>query len=379
MAFEEVGPTVMACKAPQGAASALPSGRCQRGSINGEVEAMWPVFVIVALALIVRAAAADLDAGVRAYQTGDHVTALREFREAAEQGNALAQSNLGVIYGLGLGVPEDAVESAKWHRLAAEQGHAPSQTTLGMMYLSGLGVPKDEIHAVRWIRLAASQGEAEAQYYLGRMYSSGQGVLPDVVEAAKWYRLAADQGHPSAQFLLGLMYSAGQGVLEDPAEAVKWWRRAAAQGVPKAQLSLGMMYAQGHGVPRNLVEAYVWTNLAAAQGVDEANKFLEVLERRLSQAALHQARKRSRDLMGNLQKRRQGESAALSTEAAPSRGSTLIRDIQSALTSKGYNPGQIDGQMGRNTRAAIQAFQRAKGLPQTGQPSAELLMLIKAH
>jgi len=52
-------------------------------------------------------------------------------RMAAEQGYAVAQYNLGVMYANGEGVPKDVQKAAKWHRKAAEQGHADAQTHMG--------------------------------------------------------------------------------------------------------------------------------------------------------------------------------------------------------------------------------------------------------
>ena len=40
-----------------------------------------------------------------------------------------------------------------------------------------------------------------------------------------------------------------------------------------------------------------------------------------------------------------------------------ITEIQRALKSAGYNPGPIDGSIGTDTMSAVNAFQRAKGLP----------------
>ena len=40
----------------------------------------------------------DFQDGVVAYQRGDYATALKEFRASAEQGNGLAQYNLGQMY-----------------------------------------------------------------------------------------------------------------------------------------------------------------------------------------------------------------------------------------------------------------------------------------
>ena len=60
-------------------------------------------------------------------------------------------------------------------RTAAEQGNASAQFELGLMYANGVGVPQDDAEAVKWYRLAAEQGYASAQLELGRMYANGAG------------------------------------------------------------------------------------------------------------------------------------------------------------------------------------------------------------
>jgi peptidoglycan hydrolase-like protein with peptidoglycan-binding domain len=47
--------------------------------------------------------------------------------------------------------------------------------------------------------------------------------------------------------------------------------------------------------------------------------------------------------------------------------------LQRGLTRAGFDAGEADGVLGRRTRAAIAAFQRANGLPVTGTPSRALL------
>ncbi len=59
-------------------------------------------------------------------QEGDQ-DALRNLINTAEQGHAEAQSNLGVMYTNGQGVPQDDTEAVKWYRKAADQGHARAQ------------------------------------------------------------------------------------------------------------------------------------------------------------------------------------------------------------------------------------------------------------
>ena len=55
---------------------------------------------------------------------------LEALRALAEQGDAIAQNDLGVVYAAGLGVPQDDVEAVRWFRLAAEQGNVDAQSIL---------------------------------------------------------------------------------------------------------------------------------------------------------------------------------------------------------------------------------------------------------
>ena len=100
---------------------------------------------------------AGFDEGVAAYERGDYVSALREFRPLAEKGGASAQYNLGLMYDKGKGVPQGYAEAVKWYRQAAEQGHATAQYNLGVMYSKGEGVPQDYAQAHMWWNLAASK------------------------------------------------------------------------------------------------------------------------------------------------------------------------------------------------------------------------------
>ncbi|MBU4231042.1 MAG: sel1 repeat family protein [Proteobacteria bacterium] len=130
---------------------------------------------------------------------------------AANQGDAEAQNNLGVMYAKGQGVPQDYTEAARWYRKAADQGHAVPQFNLGGLYEKGHGVTQDYVEAARWLRKAADQGYAAAQNNLGFLYDKGQGVPQDYAEAAKWYRKAADQGDAAAKRNLDVLNRRGQG------------------------------------------------------------------------------------------------------------------------------------------------------------------------
>ena len=94
----------------------------------------------------------------------------------------------------------DEREAARNYKLAADRGDAAAQSYLGFCYAEGRGVLQDDREAARYYKLAADQGSKEAQYDLGRSYMTGRGGLPrDDREAARYFKLSADQGIAQAQ------------------------------------------------------------------------------------------------------------------------------------------------------------------------------------
>jgi TPR repeat protein len=67
--------------------------------------------------------AASMKKGNAAYHNKDYATARMEWQPLANEGNAAAQNNMGVLYGYGKGVAQDYAQAAKWYRLAALNGH----------------------------------------------------------------------------------------------------------------------------------------------------------------------------------------------------------------------------------------------------------------
>jgi len=231
---------------------------------------MRKIIISFSLFLMVLSLSVPAFAGVKegsdAIRKSDYQTAYREFKDAAVQGDAGAQFNLGLMYEKGMGIAKDEAEAVKWYRKAAEQGYTGAQNNLGYMYEEGRGVAKDEAEAVKWYRKAAEQGNAGAQVNLGLSYLNGMGVAKDDVEAVKWYRKAAEQGIPGAQYNMGRAYLEGRGVAKDEAEGVKWFRKVAEQGFASAQFNLGVAYEEGRGIAKDEAEAVKWYRKAAEQG-----------------------------------------------------------------------------------------------------------------
>ena len=117
--------------------------------------------LIVAAAAVSGAVAGSFEDGVAVYDRGDYPTALKLWRPLAEQGNAVAQTDLGWMYVAGEGLAKDYAEALKWFRLAASMDYE-AQHALGFMYEAGLGAPKDLVQAYMWLSLAAAHGDKKA-------------------------------------------------------------------------------------------------------------------------------------------------------------------------------------------------------------------------
>ena len=135
----------------------------------------------------------QLDQGFEAVKKGDYQTALKLWRPLADQGDARAQYNLGLMYRNENDI-QNNVEAVKWYRKAAEQGVLRSQYSLGLMYYNGVGVKQDYVEATKWYRKAADKGYAMAQFNLGLMYRDGEGVKQNRTVAKEWFGKACDNG-----------------------------------------------------------------------------------------------------------------------------------------------------------------------------------------
>ncbi len=146
---------------------------------------------ILALSLVASLAADSFEDAVAAYRTADYAAALRIYRSMADQGLAIAQFNVGLMYDKGQGVSKDEVQAMKWYRLAADQGRSDAQYQLGHLCYK----QNNYAEAAKWFHLAADQGRADAQSNLGAMYAEGEGVPQDLVQALMWFTLSAAQHH----------------------------------------------------------------------------------------------------------------------------------------------------------------------------------------
>jgi chromosome segregation ATPase len=73
------------------------------------------------------------------------------------------------------------------------------------------------------------------------------------------------------------------------------------------------------------------------------------------------------------------ESHTVSTTSAIRLSKQEIRTAQEALVDFGYGKLKADGLLGSSTRKAVEAFERAKGLPVTGKLGIATLQALRTH
>jgi len=205
------------------------------------------------------AAFAGYDDGMTAYQKQDYVTALKEWKPLAEQGNLDAQYNLGILYENGQGVAKDYKQAFFWYKKVANQGYPNAQNKIGVMYAEGKGVERDYPQAAHWLRNAADQDVPAAQSTLALLLESGVGVAEDDKQAADYFYKAGLHDNKFAQVQLGKMYCGGQFLHPAYSVSGNWLNKVAQEGNVDAQLFLGE-----HSL--EFRDQVAWLRKAAAQG-----------------------------------------------------------------------------------------------------------------
>lgn len=117
-------------------------------------------------------------------------------KEKAKNGDHAAQMFLGIMYHDGLGgFPVDYAKSIEWYTKSADQGNSMAQHNLGLIYNKGHGVPKNLEKAFGLYWKSAQQGEVKAQAKLGVCYYEGEGVKQNIVLAYVWYKISLENGY----------------------------------------------------------------------------------------------------------------------------------------------------------------------------------------
>ncbi|MBP7705433.1 MAG: SEL1-like repeat protein [Caulobacter sp.] len=231
--------------------------------------------------------------------------------------------------------------------------------------------------AAATLRKAANLGYAPAQFQVAKLYYEGLGgVRKDEVEGRRWTERAAQGGEPRAMHNLGLAYYNGAGGPMNKTTAAQWFRRAADLGWSNSQFNLANLYEQGYGVEANAAEAYKWYLIASRTGDAEARSSAERIRRSLSPEARAAAERSAlgyRPATPNATVRQAVAAPAIAAASAD------VASAQRALSMLGFYRGPQDGAPSGALKGAIQAFQKEKGLPATGELDAETVSKLSIY
>jgi uncharacterized caspase-like protein len=99
-----------------------------------------------------------------AFDRADLKSALAVWLQAAQTGDAEAQTNVAEIYERGLGVAPNYDAAVTWYQKAADQKYSRALFNLGTLYEQGLGVEQDKLKALNLYRQAWGLPEDSVMY-----------------------------------------------------------------------------------------------------------------------------------------------------------------------------------------------------------------------
>lgn len=195
---------------------------------------------------------------------------IEEILSAAQGGNRDAQFQMGLsAYG-----DKKFNEAFEWYSKSAEQGHAMANNNLGLMYMKGQFVDKDVNEAIQKYKRAVELGSPIAASNLGNFYYNKENFS----KAYKWFVKAAEMGNSPSQVQMGVFYLKGYGVDKDYSLAKEWFEKAVEQKNDWAFHYLGNIYEQGLGVKQNLELASSYYYQAAINGNLNSKEYLKTFE-----------------------------------------------------------------------------------------------------
>lgn len=223
------------------------------------------------------------------------------FSKAAKAGSSNGYYNLALLQEVGRGKP-DYAGALRNYKIAAEMGNAAAQIRLAQMYQSGIAVPADPSVAKSYFDMAAMAGNSEAvekmkavhgrtltESDIARLVGSENCGCENPSQKAMAGRAMvdlkelADKGDAPARYNLGVRYLNGAGAPKNASEAARYFTTAARQGYAPAQRQLAQMHLRGEGVAPSKILAHAWLNLAArSTGTDSADARAEMQKLELS-------------------------------------------------------------------------------------------------
>lgn len=137
---------------------------------------------LVLILMLATPAQAEIEYARDLMEAGRFEEAREALWPAARSGNADAEELIGVMYAMGLGVPQDRERAFEWYLRSAMKGHPGAQSGVGWYYEVGIGMPAvDLVRAYMWYTLSAIGGDPDAAISLEEVVKK---MTPEEIERA---------------------------------------------------------------------------------------------------------------------------------------------------------------------------------------------------
>lgn len=207
--------------------------------------------------------------------------AFKYFKQSADEGNYLAQREVGTFYMKGEGVKQNSTLGLEYLNKASAQGDSVSDVMLGAMYVKGWKdiKPNFETANAYFEKAVKRDHDKKLLTYIGQTYLKAGDVGPTF--AIPWLERAA-AGDTNGAYLLGRCYLEGVGTPFNEAKGMDNLNKAVAVENPFAMTELGKIYEKGlYGKKKDLEKAYLLYTLSvsavpeAAEGQTRVGKELK--------------------------------------------------------------------------------------------------------
>nr|AFI78569.1 hypothetical protein ws633F6_0011 [uncultured bacterium ws633F6] len=132
---------------------------------------------------------ARLSKAQAAFTRSNYMKAHNIWLPLAESGIAEAQYSLGFVYQSGWGPERDLLQAVAWYTSAAEQNEARAQFNLGILLLNGEdNVEKDTETGILWLTRSADAGNTRAKEFLIDAYKNGKYGIEKSADKAEYWK-----------------------------------------------------------------------------------------------------------------------------------------------------------------------------------------------
>lgn len=190
--------------------------------------------------------------------------------QLARSGYADALNFIGYLLDNGIGVRQDSRTAARYFNEAMNRGNRYAGHNLGVMYLLGRGIPQDVNTGLRLLADATKFRIPESSIVIGMFYEAKKewGKAAQSYEGAKGYI-----DHPIAKTRLGVLMVRGLGMQQNIKEGRLLIEESAKMWWPESQWTLAQMAQLGIGGKPDMWQAAWWATILQANPLARGTQF----------------------------------------------------------------------------------------------------------